>query len=300
MGRALYLAALTLALTVPACTKGRDRSDLSVPLVLEVSPFPEAQEQRDAPGSSGADVGLALNAMSDGRRKELAGALSTLADQVERKHNPLVEDLDDDARPPVERMLRDELPSLTAAAALAPGRWVSADQKTMVRATTACASGARCIALQGPGKRAADAGEAEARFLAWPIDYSVIVRVAPGAASEVLDALRTQPAGSRIALALGDEDRRGVRYSDALPELSASAMRIARGASDSPMVSLFRRLSASAPADGALDWLTLPTGSILVVPRLSALASVGDFVEEVRTRLASQRVPVEWLYDPTD
>jgi hypothetical protein len=275
------------------------RQPPAVPIFLEVSASTARSEHRDeSPPGSGAGIAMALNGMSEERRKEIAEVLGALADQIERRHNPLVEDLDDDARPAAERVLREEQPALTAASALAKGRWMAPDGSSVVRATSTCAPGARCFPLTPDGGDGVDDGEAQARFLAWPIAYGVILRATPDEGDRVLGALRAGAPSPRIALALGDGDRGRLRHSEALGDLASSADRIARSESDDPLVVFLRRLSASDRRGGGLAWLSLPPGSILVVPRLSALASIGAFVSEVRERVASTRVAVEWLYQP--
>jgi hypothetical protein len=276
-----------------------DRGLPAVPIFLEVTSRTDRSEHvGDVRRSSSTDVTLALNGMTDERRIEIAHALGALADQVERRHNPLVEDLDEDARPAAERLLREEQPALTAASALAAGRWTAADGSMVVRATTTCAPGTTCLPLNRTDRDGVAGSEAQARFLAWPIACSVILGASPDATDPALAALRATSSNQRIALALGDGDRGGFRYSEGLAELASSAGRIANSDSNDPMVVFLRRLSASGPTAADLSWLSLPRGSILVVPRLGALASIGAFVSEVRARLASARVTVDWLYEP--
>jgi len=252
----------------------------------------------------GTGVSLALNAMTDDQRADAAGVLARLADRLERERNPLVEDLDDDdARADAEGLLGERLPMLTAAAALAPGRWTSQDGRIVVRATTECAEHARCIPLGPPrasGASPDDRVAARARFLAWPLAYAVVLRAPPGRAPDLVAALRAPGPGSRIALVLGDADLHGLRFSKALPALAESAARLDRlGPPDMPMKQLFARVSG-AGSDAAPDdlrWLALPADAVLVVPRLGALATIAAFVAEVRGRVATAalRGPVEWL-----
>jgi hypothetical protein len=235
--------------------------------------------------------------MTEERRAEIAEAIAALADQVERKHNPLVEDLDDDARLDVEGLLREELPAMTAAAALVPGRWAAADGSIAVRATSVCSPGARCFPLK-TDRAPSDRVEAQARFLAWPLAHAIVVRADPQASPRVLTALRCSAARSRIALALGDDDRKGLRPSEALGKLAASAMRLADTESDDPWMRVLRRLRRAGVDDGDLSWLALPAGTVLVVPRLAALASLPAFRDEVHERVASAAATVEWVYEP--
>lgn len=296
---AIALVATLAVLTATACRPARVSAG-GMTLSLEVrsvaaAPAGAAREERPS------GVGLALNAMSDAERARMAEALGHLADRLEREHNPLVDDLDDEDDVPSEvtGLARDRLPMLTAAAALAPGQWASADRRMTVRATTSCAPDARCIPLGVHAGSSDDHLAARARFLAWPIAYGVMLRPPPGRASAVLDALRTRADGSRIALVLGEDDLHALRFSDALPELADSIARIDRWTPEgAPMKELFRRLSTRDASSDDARWLALPSGALLVVPRLGALAMVDAFVNEVRIRVASAATQVEWLALP--
>jgi hypothetical protein len=264
---------------------------------------PRTGAAHGAPGD-GAGVVLALNAMSDGQRSGIADVLSRFADQVERDHNPFVEDLDDqgDATPAVERLVSVQLPRLTAAAALSTGRWASSDGRMTVRATTACAPDARCIPLSPDASQPEeDRVSRRARFLAWPVADSVGVRIPVAIATAVVDALRAPAEGSRIALVVREDDLRGLRPSAALGSLAQSASRLDQLLpDDAPLRELFRQISASGERHDDLSWLELPQGAILIVPRLGALATLGAFVDEVRTRVATAAGPaqVQWLWQP--
>jgi hypothetical protein len=282
------------AVAVAHGRRAREGDAGRVSLMLEVTfaaARPPAHETESAAG-----LALALNAMTDERRREIAHALTALADQVERRQNPFVEDLgDDDASPEAQRLLREELPAMTAAAALGPGQWAAADGTMVVRATGACAPGTRCIPLVDVGADDADRVAARARFLAWPLAYAIGLRPRPEATRRVIDALRAPTRGSRIALVVGDEDRSGLRSSDALPELVSSARRLAAAHSEDPLVALMRHLSSPDLAKSDLRWLELlPRGVVLVVPRLGALAAIEAFRREVRDRLGA--ADVEWVF----
>lgn len=279
----------------PAPPSGGD----GLALMLEVRTVAAAAANGPAGHSGG--LGLALNAMSDSERSRMAETLGRVADRLERDHNPLVDDLDDegDVRSDVVALSRERLPTLTAASALVPGRWTSADQRIEVRATTTCAPDARCIPLGLRAESPNDHVASRARFLAWPLAYGVVLRPPADRESAVVDALRAPADGSRIALVLGDGDLHSLRFSDALPDLADSVARIDRWApKDAPMRELFRRLSAGDATSDDLRWLTLPTGALLVVPRLGALATADAFVHEVRVRVAAVAPQVDWLALP--
>jgi hypothetical protein len=64
------------------------------------------------------------------------------------------------------------------------------------------------------------------------------------------------------------------------------------------MKELFRRLSARDALRDDVPWLALPERALLVVPRLSALATIAAFVDEVRVRVAAVAPRIEWLALP--
>ncbi|HEX8791046.1 MAG TPA: hypothetical protein VF765_08830 [Polyangiaceae bacterium] len=296
---AIALVSVLAVLSATACRPAHGSAG-GLALWLEVrsvavAPARAARED----GASG--VGLALNAMSDAERSRMAETLGHLADRLEREHNPLVDDLDDesDVHSEVAGLARERLPMLTAAAALAQGQWASADRRLTVRATTGCAPDARCIPLGVHADSSDDRVATRARFLAWPVAYGVVLRPPSDRARAVVEALRTRADGSRIALVLGEEDLHALRFSAALPELADGIARIDRWAPEgAPMKELFRRLSARDATSDDLRWLTLPSGALLVVPRLGALASVDAFVNEVRVRVGAVTAQVEWLALP--
>jgi hypothetical protein len=303
---AIDLVALALAVVaVVGAARCAPRSRAAgLKLMLEVRTITGGAGQAGrSDAHPGGGLTLALNSMSDAERSRMAEVLGEAADRLERDHNPLVEELDDgDARSDFGRLAHERLPTITAAYALAPGRWQSADARLLVRATTACDPGARCLPLGvgGPAP-SGDRVAARARFLAWPLAYAVVLRPPSDRAQAAVEALRKPADGSRIALVLGRDDLHALRFSDALPYLADSAARIARWApEDAPMKELFRRLSARDVARDDAPWLDLPAGALLVVPRLGALATIAAFVQEVRTRVATVAPgpQIEWLALP--
>jgi hypothetical protein len=303
--RAAAIGVVVFALATMAAAAVARRASRSsatpMSLMLEVrivgaDAQPPAEEVNRAGGLT-----LALNAMSDAERSRMAEQLGRVADRLERAHNPLVDDLDDDGegRSDLERLARERLPTITAASALAQGRWQSADKRMFVRATTACDPGARCLPLGANAAATDDRVAASARFLAWPLAYGIVLRPPPDRARTVVEALRTPDDGSRIALVLGNDDLHELRFSGTLADLADDAARIERWApDDEPMKGLFRRLSARDALRDDVPWLTLPEGALLVVPRLGALATIAAFMHEVRVRVAAVAPRIEWLALP--
>jgi hypothetical protein len=276
------------------------RSERAFPLYLEL----EASRSGGSRDQAGLEV--ALNGMSPEHLTDLARALDDLADELEVERNPFVEELDDDdAQKKVATLIATHLPSLTAGASLAEGAWSSADHALTVRVTARCAPGARCFPLES--RRERDPIEQRARFLAWCMADAALLRAhSESEAVRVATALRERASDrSRIALVLRDGDLHGLRWSVEVGRLALSLQRVTRlvpSDDDSALARLVRKLARPKGGGGGDDdpvpWLHLPEGTILVVPRLSALATLSEFVAEVKGRLESAGVGVDWVYLP--
>lgn len=192
---------------------------------------------------------------------------------VEARLNPLLVDLvEDDIVEVFRRNQRWLLPLCTAASALLAGSYEAPD-----------GFGVEALAVDAPRKpddvrawrtQREDARERRARFLAWPVSRSVIVRNRhEGGARQLELALRDasgQPE-SAVALVL---DRRLLHGTSPEPRLEAvlgRLMKVARriqAENDLPLV-------PSTPAPGAriAPWVTLEDDEMLVVPKLAAAAT---------------------------
>jgi predicted proteasome-type protease len=58
------------------------------------------------------------------------------------------------------------------------------------------------------------------------------------------------------------------------------------------------KIASATTVKDELPWFKLPRDSILIVPRLGALATSDAFVSEVRARLRTTTAEVEWLATP--
>ena len=251
-----------------------------------------------APASSAAAL-LVLNSMSDARRELLGRALHDLAASVDRRKNPFFVPLDDsEERRAVENLLAQTAPAFTAANALLSGQWQSPEGDVWIRPVARCAAQRTCVALQGkPG----DGGdEKRARFLAWPLGYAIVLAAAEGAkVDEVAEALRA-PGSLHIGLVLTNAELRALRPSPALLPLQREARRVVGALSGkrTPLLATLASLANVRYGRNTVAWLRLPARSILIVPRLGALATIEQFVEDVRTRLRGANANVEWLATP--
>jgi len=242
---------------------------------------------------------LVLNAMPEPRRELLATSLLRLATVVDKKKNPLFVSLDDsEERSAVEDLIAQTAPAFTAAANLAAGSWQSPEGDVLVRPVARCAPKRQCVRLGGvPG---GDESEKRPRFLAWPLGYAIVLAVADQAGlHKVAEALRA-PGSFQIGLVLSSAELHSLRASPAQLALQRHARRLVE-AMPKGRTSLSQRLADLASAGtgkAGLAWLRLPPDTILVVPRLGALATPEQFVADVRSRLATIASKVDWLASP--
>ena len=241
--------------------------------------------------------------MSEEDRERLADSLARLAAAVDKRKNPLFVSLDDsDERAAVESLIARTTPAFSAAATLCAGRWQSREGDLQVRPVSRCAPGPRCVALAAvPG---GDESERRARFLAWPLGYAIVLATSSRVgADDVAQALRA-PGSTRIALVLTGTELHRLRKSPALDRLLAHARYIVRTVptkrKPSPLLDVVAKIANAASAQDELAWFELPDDSILVVPRLGALATSAGFVSDVRARLQSNAAHVDWLVSPPE
>jgi len=290
---------LALAISAPTGSnlpsEGAGRA--SLPLYLAVT----SHDRTPDSGVPRPSVQLVLGSISRARCEALSDALARFAEQLEMARDPLVEDLsDDDARVPLDRAVAANLSTMTAAAALVPGEWSSADHDMTVRLTGHCPSPVHCYPLRVDGPISPT--ERRARFLAWPLAFAMLL-AAPtdDAQDKAAEALREAPIEStRIALVLRETDLHKVRFTRQMENVVRSAGQVVAllPRTESPQLRLLADLSKEKASEDPVPWLSLPRGSILVVPRLSALGSVSLFIEEVRARIQARGLRVSELYIP--
>lgn len=264
------------------------------PLELEITTGQQAPSP--APASAPAAL-LVLNSLSEAGRERLAQALHALAASVARRKNPLFVPLDEsDERTAVRNLVAQTAPAFTAAKSLLAGQWSSPEGDRGVRPVSRCADRNLCVALR---LRSEDSAEAKrARFLAWPLGYAIVLKLDDGAKlDEVSEALRA-PGSNHIALVLTGADVQTLRPSPALSSLQKEARRAlaALSGKPTPLIDNLAGLAQARSGKNPMPWLALPAGAILIVPRLGALATIEQFVDEVRARVRATRA--EWLASP--
>lgn len=282
------------------------RAPADFDLTLEVQigeAFPE--HPSDASPRGGA---LALNSLTEVERAQLAALLNDLADEAAVRRNPLVEDLgNEDRHRELETRLRAWGPSFSAAASLASGAWSSADGTMTVKVSPACAprppstlclSFARASEATGPI-------EHRARLFAWPIAHAVVLRTAgAGQARSLAESMRSKLDREKtaIALVLERSELHGLRKSLELASVARATERLMDQLGDAGALSgaegdLLVRLARSTTTRDELPWLALPEGTVLVVPRLGALAARASFVAEIERLAGDTHLPFDTIFE---
>ena len=267
--------------------------DLSLQVVTAEPRAPTGSSRHAQP--SGAS--LVLNSLSEEERTKLAQSLKSLAAALARKRNPFYVTVDDtEEHVAAQKLFAETGPAFTAAVALSRGRWQSSEGDLAVQVVETCSHGSRCIPLfsQGLG----DGLEQRVRFLAWPVGYAVVLRASASNPAQVATILRAAFPSSQIGLVLTSDELHSLRKSPALDSLFKSAGHLANRLPGSPLLEMLESIRRAASARDETPWLKLPRDTLLVVPHLSALATRGRFVDEIKTRLEAVRVSVDWLSFP--
>jgi hypothetical protein len=294
--RSIVLTALGLAAPASAAPRA---SEPVIQLAIETG---AARAPATAPAAGEPGTMLVLNSLSEPERVALAARLGRLAAALERRKNPLFVPLDDSAeRAEAQALARHLGPAFAAASALGAGRWSSSDGDLTVRGVRRCGRAETCVALGGPAA-APSALDGRARFLAWPVGFAVVVRCADERdAGTVATSLRRRRASdSRLALVLTEADLHVLRASPALHDIARDAGRLRRalGAGDAGLAALLASLASAPSTREGAAWLTLPRDAVLIVPRLSALATSAAFVAETRALLGEDAARVTWVLSP--
>lgn len=268
----------------------------ATPLRLSLEVTAGHMSSPPAPPSSSAAL-LVLNAMSEAQRESLGQALHDLANSFGRKKNPLFVALDDsEEKHAVAGLIAQTAPAFTAARALLPGQWESPDGDVSIRAVPRCAPDHPCVILQ----RNASKALGRERFLAWPLGYAIILETDDDSSlSRIAEALRA-PGSLHIGLVLTSRELHVLRQGPALASLQREAARMVAAipGQRTPLVETVASLANVRSDTRAMSWLRLPPRTILIVPRLGALATPDLFLEEVRARLHKPDVKVAWLASP--
>ncbi|MEZ4222282.1 MAG: hypothetical protein R3B13_15200 [Polyangiaceae bacterium] len=244
------------------------------------SPPEEASRAGDA-------VWLVLASSGPKQRAKTIGLLRKALEEVEAAATPGLGGLvEQEAIEALGNARGHLLPRLTAARVLVRGHW--AEKDLWVDPSS-----------DGPGRKFRIWSEAEdtlvrrARMAAWPIAHAVRIRgLDESAARKVRDALadRADEASAPFSLIVTrDVDRRKHTAGD-LDALIADCRRV------QALVKRIERRNALTTVLGdlatvttqpLLPWLDLAPSDVLVVPRLGALASRAQWIEELRAEVKS-------------
>lgn len=278
--------------------------------VLVIRPGPPASDEGDERRADDRAMSLAVASLSRPERAEVLAAMTYAAARLESSLTPFGEDLGDgDPIEELEQTIALYAPVLNGARAFEAGRWRSADLD--VRVASACPPalppGEACVSVWSergaqPGTQhtfdgAPAALGARARFLAWSVSHARILGLrseqeARDCAEALRERRRRDSSAMSLVLTKDDLELRPVPERDDL-QRAARRLGAAIAASERRNPERLEALGRAAPAGHVTPWLDLDASMVLVVPRLSALARLGDLsreVEEVHSCRAARRV----------
>jgi hypothetical protein len=286
----LYEAAFIGLLGLAACSTRTKAAGSRGPF-LSILPREGATPARGAiaPGS----VSLALGGLPPGALPRLREQLKESSETALRRAAPALFDLDD-APPDASRHALPDLPALTAAANVLGSPWEAPGISVQLGAVCEAAA-SRCVPLFAPAVETVETGDAlvrRARALAWALGNAAVLRVPANGRPGLLRALREAQPRPSSTLAMVFDAARGT-LDDAELDLLRQQVRqaLAELAPDAPQRPWLDALGAVRP-----DWelpIALDADQLLVVPRLSALARLQDFVSEVE-----RAGTFEWVVRP--
>jgi hypothetical protein len=258
------------------------------------------------PSEDDEDVAMALAVASidPAERARILEEMRYTTARLEARLSSLVPDFGDDDVDPIDefrRAMAAHVPSFTAARTFERSAWTTSD--LTVRLARSCAE-ARPEGDEVCAPLWTDHAErgpvARARFLAWAASRAAVVDLAtPAAAETSARALRVRVSApsSPIALVLTGDDL-ALRPVAERADLEDAARRLGRAMAanhieDNHRLDAFAR---SAPKGRAAPWLSLTPSQLVIVPRLSALARLGEVASEIEA--AANGAPVRWVHRP--
>jgi hypothetical protein len=247
--------------------------------VLSVVLAEGAPTARGAPAES---IALALGGLPPEELTRLRQRLEESTDLALRGAAPTLFDLDvvaaDAAAPDPFRQVLPDLPPLTAAANLVGAPW-NAPGVSVKLGPTCDAAAARCLPLFVPADDR-DPVVRRARALAWTLANAVCLRALAASRASLLPSLREAQTRPSSTIALVFAASQGVLDEALLAKVREQARRAATHLPEgAPLRPWLEALAAAQPA-WALP-IALDPDEVLVIPRLSALARLGDFRAEI-------------------
>jgi hypothetical protein len=280
-GRALGLASLFALAACSTRSKAPERRGPSLSIVQG-----QAANHVARGGLPPEAIALALGGLPPEALPRLRAHLADSTDSALRRADPELFDLDDVAPADSLRQALPDLPALTAAANLLGSPWEGPGISVVLGPLCEKAA-ARCTPLFASAAAPEDAQDAQdalikrGRALAWALGKAALLRVAASSRQSLLHALweaQPRPSGT-VAMVFGAT--RGKLDPAELELLHRQAHRVlADLARDAPQRPLLDALEAVRG-----DWelpILLDADELLVIPRLSALARLQDFVSDVQ------------------
>jgi hypothetical protein len=250
---------------------------------------PIAARRELPPGS----VALALGGLPPEELTRLRECLAASTDAAVRRAAPMLFDVtgsDEDAGPapdPLRQSLPD-LPALTAAANVLGAPWHAPGVSVDLAPACVTSSSEGCVPLFAPVVDRDEAFVRRGRALAWSLGNAAALRAREASRASLLASLRRAQMEPSGTIALVFEASRGVLDGAKLEVLREEAHEaVAHLPVEAPQRPWLEALG-DAPAAWALP-VVLDPDEVLVVPRLSALARLGDFRAEVEAARASDR-----------
>jgi hypothetical protein len=232
-----------------------------------------------------AAVALALGGLAPEERVRLRRRLAESTDGALQRAAPGLFDLDapPDAGAAVDplRQSLPDLPALTAAVDLLGSPWEAPG--ISVHLGPVCEPPpSRCAPLFGEASSEGDSLLRRGRSLAWALEDAALLRVSGAARARLLAALREaqiRPSGTIAMVFAAARGAIDAKELDLLRHAARRALEPLRP--EAPQRPWLDALVAARP-----DWelpIALDVDQLLVVPRLSALARLPDFVSEVES-----------------
>jgi hypothetical protein len=300
---AIAAASVALALALQSKSRTDVPQDVKGPVLIvrrDAGPtLPRSNDDEDRA------MALAVASIDPAERTRILDQMRYTTARLETRLSPLGTDFGDDDGDPVEAFrsaMAAHMASFTAARAFERGAWSAAGVSARVARSCAdaeIAPGETCVPLWGD-EGASPLHVRRARFLAWAASQAAIVDLGtPAAADACARALRIRLAdpSSTVALVLTEADL-ALRPLPEQEELREAARRLgiamaANHIEDHQHLDAFAR---AAPKGRVAPWLDLTPTSVLVVPRLSALARTQEFAAAIEA--AAGEVRIAWVRRP--
>jgi hypothetical protein len=303
MGHARWAAGATICLAAGVTAASWAHRDAGPAIVYRA---PRAEDARaPTPGDEPRALSLAIASLTPEERAQLVERMAYATARLEARLSSLAMDFGDDEGDPVAALKREmapRAPSFTAARAFEAGAWRFLDLAVRVARSCADARPSQDETCEPLWAAPRTTQSRRARLLAWSaVQAAVIALGSTGERANMTSALRERArhADSAIALVLTDADLAlvPVPERDRLREqarLLGRAMAANRLEDDTRMEAFV----AETAGERVAPWTELGATALVVVPKLSRVASDGVVVPEIEAALAETRSHARWVHRP--